>query len=172
MRLIQIDRIVEIGDNRLTAVKNLALSEHYLNDHFPRFPVMPGVLMVEALYQSSMFLVRKLDDFAHSMVALRETKNIKFGDFVEPGQQLLLTVTIKKQEQNLVTLAVKATVQDQVAVRGQMVVEKYNLADQQLAPLEVDKYLRHKFREKFHLLCGPNYVATGELDNFGAYVKT
>ena len=45
-------------------VKNLSLAEEYLSDHFPGFPVMPGVLMLEALTQAGAWLVRELEDFA------------------------------------------------------------------------------------------------------------
>ncbi|MFM7737804.1 MAG: beta-hydroxyacyl-ACP dehydratase, partial [Planctomycetota bacterium] len=56
MRFAQIDRIVSLipGDS-VRAVKGLALSEEYLQDHFPRFPVMPGVLMLEAIFQASAY---------------------------------------------------------------------------------------------------------------------
>lgn len=157
MRFIQLDRILDITDDSLTAIKGLALSEEYLKDHFPRFPVMPGVLMVEAMFQACMFLVRFRDDFAHSMVVMRESRNIKFGDFVEPGRQLNIVVKIKHESDNQVTLQVKATTDGQTAVRGLMVLEKYNLVDRGLAPVEVDDYARYKFKKQFQLLCGPNF---------------
>ena len=166
MRLKQLDRIIEIEDDQLTAVKSLSLSEEYLKDHFPRFPVMPGVLMVESIYQAAMYLVRVRDDFSHSMVVLRETKNIKFGDFVEPGNQLVVHVKIKSEADSLVTIQVKATTGGATAVRGQIVLEKYNLADRQMAPKEVDDDLRFKFRKRFERLCGPNYCETGKPDPF------
>ena len=64
MRFSQIDRILEMQPGeRLTAVKTLSLSEEYLKDHFPRFPVLPGVLMLEAAFQAAMYLVRYQEDF-------------------------------------------------------------------------------------------------------------
>ena len=92
MRFTQIDRIVSLKNGEsVKAVKCLSLSEDYLADHFPRFPVMPGVLMLEAIYQASMFLVRSTDDFQHSMVVLKETRNLKFQGFVQPGDQLVVS---------------------------------------------------------------------------------
>ena len=59
MRFSLIDRIVELEPGvRITAVKSLTMAEEYLADHFPHFPVMPGVLMLEALTQAGAWLVR------------------------------------------------------------------------------------------------------------------
>src|ERR1700748_718835 len=107
MRFVLIDRILEVETHRchlsgsqslksqsprLTAVKNLSLCEEYLADHFPGFPVMPGVLMLEALTQAGAWLIRDLEDFAHSVGLLKQAKTIKYGSFVEPGRQLQLHV--------------------------------------------------------------------------------
>src|SRR3954470_23619485 len=95
MRFVLIDRILDVrpGDS-LTAVKNLSLAEEYLSDHFPGFPVMPGVLMLEALTQAGAWLIRDLEDFAHNIMFLKQAKTIKYGSFVEPGRQLELRVEL------------------------------------------------------------------------------
>src|SRR3954452_25419174 len=91
MRFVLIDRIVELNTGQsLVAVKNLSLSEEYLADHFPGFPVMPGVLMLESLTQAGAWLIRDMEDFAHSVVLLKQAKTIKYGSFVEPRLQLQL----------------------------------------------------------------------------------
>src|ERR1700748_2049841 len=95
MRFVLIDRIVELQPGQsLVAVKNLSLGEEDLGDHFPGFPVMPGVLMLEALTQAAAWLIRDLEDFAHSVVILKQAKTIKYGSFVEPGRQLPLRVEL------------------------------------------------------------------------------
>ena len=65
MRFLLIDRITELEPQKsITAVKNLSLAEEYLADHFPGFPVMPGVLMLETLVQAGGWLIRHSEDFA------------------------------------------------------------------------------------------------------------
>src|SRR5271166_4214164 len=95
MRFVLIDRILNVqrGES-LVAVKNLSLAEEYLSDHFPGFPVMPGVLMLEALTQAGAWLIREMEDFSHSVIILKQAKTIKYGSFVEPGRQLELRVEL------------------------------------------------------------------------------
>src|SRR5436190_5600794 len=92
MRFNLVDRIVEVQPGRtLRAVKNLTLGEEYLADHFPTFPVMPGVLMLQTLVEASSWLLRLSEDFRHSVIVLREARNVKYGNFMEPGKTLLVT---------------------------------------------------------------------------------
>ena len=82
----------------LVAIKNLSLAEEYLGDHFPGFPVMPGVLMLEALTQAGAWLIRDMEDFAHSIIILKQAKTIKYGSFVEPGRQLEIRVELTEYD--------------------------------------------------------------------------
>ncbi len=130
MRFSLIDRITELQEGeRITAIKVLTLAEEYLRDHFPRFPVMPGVMMLESLYQASAWLVRKSEDFQHSIVVLRETRNAKFSDFVEPGQLMTVQAEILKQNEHTTTLKTQGVIEGSVAVSARLVLERYNLAD-------------------------------------------
>src|SRR5439155_24453471 len=99
MRFVLIDRIVELSTGQsLVAVKNLSLGEEYLADHFPGFPVMPGVLMLQTLAEAGAWLLRVTEDFQHSVVVLREAKNVKYGSFMEPGRQMIVTAELVEQE--------------------------------------------------------------------------
>ena len=74
MRFKLLDRIVDLKPGAsITAVKSLSLAEDFLADHFPLFPVMPGVFMLEAMTQASAWLIRASENFANSMVVLRES---------------------------------------------------------------------------------------------------
>src|SRR6476620_11982838 len=102
MQFCLLDRILELQPGlRVTAVKRLRPDEDYLRDHFPRFPVMPGVLMLEAMYQASAWLVRQSEGFAHSVVVLKEARNITYSDFVTPGKEREVTAEIFKQDESL-----------------------------------------------------------------------
>ena len=57
---------------------------------------MPGVLMLEALTQAGAWLIRETEDFAHSVIVLKQAKTIKYGSFVEPGRQLQLRVELAR----------------------------------------------------------------------------
>src|SRR5438270_10058606 len=105
MRFNLVDRIVEVVPGRsIQVVKNLTLGEEYLADHFPTFPVMPGVLQLQALVEAGAWLVRLTEDFARSVWVLREAKNVKFGTFMPPGHRLGLTVEMVKHDSGSATL--------------------------------------------------------------------
>src|SRR5207244_7511765 len=92
MRFNRVDRIVEVQPGRtLRAVKNLTLAEEYLADHFPTFPVMPGVLMLETLVEAGAWLLRLTDNYRHSVIVLRDARNVKYGNFMQPGFSLVVT---------------------------------------------------------------------------------
>src|SRR5438067_6210581 len=95
MRFNLVDRIVEVIPGRsIRIVKNLTLGEEYLADHFPTFPVMPGVLMLQMLAETGAWLLRITEDFRHSVIVLREARNVKFGNLVEPGRTLEVTAEL------------------------------------------------------------------------------
>ena len=158
MRLTLIDRITDLQPGkRITATKSLSLSESYLKDHFPRFPVMPGVLMLEAMYQTAAWLVRVTDGFSHSMVTLAEANNVKYSDFVVPGQTLTLTAELLRQERSQYKLKCQGELLDKVAVRGRLVLETARLADLDPRDEAVDQHVLFALRKKFRLLY-PDHV--------------
>ncbi len=153
MRFSQLDRILALEKgSSITAVKCLTLSEDYLQDHFPRFPVMPGVMMLESMFQTSMWLVRSSHDFQYSSVVLRETKSLKFQGFVQPGDSLKVNAEIKKVDGSLTSLKVVGSVNGVTATSGRLVLDTFNLADRGDVDPAIDNYMKYKFRMNFKWL--------------------
>ncbi len=121
-RLLDAITLLEPGE-RIEARKTVTGDEDYLKDHFPRFAVMPGVLMLEALFQASSLLVRSTIGHKAGLVLLRTAKNVKFADFVQPGQTLEITSSIIKRDENTFTLKASGTKDGAGTVSGRLVLE-------------------------------------------------
>lgn len=157
MRFTLIDRITELKRNEsITAVKALTLAEEYLADHFPLFPVMPGVLMLEALYEAGAWLVRYSEDFAHSMVLLKEARAVTYKEFVAPGQMLTVTAEISKQDEKTVKLKTRGAVDGRDAVGARLTLERFNLADRNPDQSVTDSVVITDLRKTFDLLYSPS----------------
>jgi 3-hydroxyacyl-[acyl-carrier-protein] dehydratase len=129
MRFNLVDRILELEPGRrIVASKNLTLGEEYLADHFPTFPVMPGVLMLQALVEAGSWLLRVTEDFRHSVIALREAKGVKYGQFVTPGQQLILSVELGERDELMANLKGKGEVEGVQTVGARLTLVRYNVA--------------------------------------------
>src|SRR5207253_10441898 len=99
MRFHLVDRIEAVKPGKsLRAVKHLTLAEEYLADHFPSFPVMPGVLQLQTLVEAAAWLLRLTDDYAQSVWVLREVRAVKYGTFVAPGHKLVATGELVKRD--------------------------------------------------------------------------
>ena len=163
MRFNLVDRIVEVQVGRsLRAVKNLTLGEEYLADHFPGFPVMPGVLMLHTLVEAGAWLLRLTEDYRHSVIVLREARNVKYGTFMEPGKQLEITVELLEQDSQLSVFKGKGEVEGNTAVSAKLTLGRYNLADRHpsLAPTDV-QIVQHLRRQCLLLRGELNAVFSG-----------
>jgi 3-hydroxyacyl-[acyl-carrier-protein] dehydratase len=153
MRFRQLDQITEVKPGvSLAARRTLSEKEYYLRDHFPQFPIMPGVMILETMFQAASWLVRKTDDFAHSVVLLKEVRNVKFAGLVRPGQTLTVSATIKKHESQLTTLMVEGAVDGVTVASGRLVLERFNLTDRYPVHGPTDAYLQKKIRETWSVL--------------------
>ncbi len=153
MRFNLLDRIVEVRPGQgLRAVKNLTLGEEYLADHFPTFPVMPGVLMLETLVEAGAWLLRLTDDFASSVIVLREAKGVKYGTFMEPGKQMAISVELVERGAGLATFKGKGETEGQSTVSARLTLAHYNLRDRDAALQATDEQLVRHFRGLHGLL--------------------
>lgn len=153
MRFVLIDRILEVDPGRsLVALKNLSLSEEYLADHFPGFPVMPGVLMLEALTQAGAWLIRDMEDFAHSIIVLKQARTIKYGSFVEPGRQLELRVEVTSHGERETVLKGVGSIEGQEMVKGRLTLTRYNLRERDPALHTTDALIVASLRDLYTTL--------------------
>ena len=123
---------------------------------------MPGVLMLEAMYQAAMWLVRANEDFANSVVLLKEARNVKFADFVEPGETLVVEAEVLKGDESTTLLKTQGTVAGTTAVSGRLVLERYRLVDRQPGSGPLDQFLSRSMREEFERLSrAPSATGSG-----------
>ncbi|MBI3839878.1 MAG: beta-hydroxyacyl-ACP dehydratase [Planctomycetia bacterium] len=156
MRFTLVDRIMILEPGvKIKTIKTVSLAEEYLADHFPRFPVMPGVMMLEAMTQSGAWLVRVTDDFVHSIVTLKQARNVRFKSFVAPGQVLVVSAEMVQHGPRESQLEVQGTVADDVAVSGRLVLQRHSVVDlwPELAP--ADEYIRRNMRDLLSVLYQP-----------------
>jgi len=156
MQFTFVDRVLQLEPGvKITTLKSLSLAEEYLADHFPRFPVMPGVLMLQALTDASALLIGATEDFAYSVITLKEARNIRFADFVQPGRTLTVTSEIHKIGERDVEFKAQGSLDGRTAVSGRIVLERYNLADERPLMAETDAFLRSHQRSRLTLLYHP-----------------
>ena len=155
MRFILIDKIVSLEKGkRLTAVKSVSLTEEYLADHFPTFPVLPGVLLLEGLVESASWLVRLTQDFACSMVLLEQARNVKYKSFLSPGSQIEYTVEAKAIDENVSSFVGHGVAGGQEIVEARIALRHFNLADGDPAMASVDGYVIEQMKSRYDLLSG------------------
>jgi 3-hydroxyacyl-[acyl-carrier-protein] dehydratase len=162
MQFILIDRILELELGRkIVAVKNLTLAEEYLAEHFPGFPVLPGVLMLEAVTQAAAWLIRATEDYAHSVVLLKSARAIRYGNFVTPGCQLTVEAQMVRSRAGETELRAKGTVDGVSAVSGRVIMEAYNLRDRDPALQSVDSEMVASLKRQFAYLAR-DHARSGE----------
>jgi 3-hydroxyacyl-[acyl-carrier-protein] dehydratase len=153
MRFELVDRIIEVKPGQtLRAVKALSLAEEYLQDHFPGKPVMPGVMMVEAMVQACAWMVRLETDFKPSVVLLKEARGVRYGQFVNPGDLLMVEVELVKMGEGRAHFKGSGRVDGQIVVSGRLELEYFSLADKKPALADIDRSLRETMRRRYAVL--------------------
>ena len=109
--MLLVDRILELEAERIVGIKNVTVNEPFFQGHFPDFPVMPGVLIVEAMAQVAGVLVLKtIPDRASKLVLLAGIDNARFRRQVLPGDQLRIEMKVVKRKASVAKMQGVATV--------------------------------------------------------------
>lgn len=109
--MLLVDRIVELEADRIVGIKNVTANEEFFMGHFPAYPVMPGVLIIEAMAQTAGILVLKtIPDRHKKLVLLASVEEAKFRRPVLPGDQLRLEMNILRRKETVVKSTGKALV--------------------------------------------------------------
>lgn len=152
MKFNLIDRIESIADNRIVAVKQVSLAEEYLADHFPTFPVLPGVMMLEAATQAAGWLLHLQRNFACSMAVLKEARNVKYGQFVAPGDQLRIEAELLKPTDSGASFKITGTVGQKQSIGARIEIAYFNLAARDPNLAATDAKLIEHTRSRWDLL--------------------
>jgi 3-hydroxyacyl-[acyl-carrier-protein] dehydratase len=122
MRYFLIDKVTElVPGERIRGVKNVTLSDEILHDHFPDFPIMPGVLILEAAAQLAGFLLettinRKGEPLRRALLV--QIQQAKFHDTAGPGDQLELAVALESRLEGAAQVTAEARCGDRKIARG------------------------------------------------------
>jgi len=155
MKFTLVDRIVEfVPGERIVALKAVSLAEEYLADHFPTFPVLPGVLILEAMVEAARWVVWQTQGFAHSMILLSEAKNVTYKTFVAPGQTLRVEVTVRRLAQRESEFAGAGYREGTEVVKARFALAHWNLADKSPELAALDRQLVEQARSRWSLLAG------------------
>jgi len=119
--MLLVDAIVELEEERIVGIKNVTVNEPYFVGHFPEYPVMPGVLVVEAMAQVAGVLVLKsLPDRKNKLVLLASIEQAKFRGKVRPGDQLRIEMKVTKRKSSIAKMHGEATVDGVVVAEAEL----------------------------------------------------
>jgi len=113
-----VDRVIDIADDEITAFKNVTINEEFFQGHFPQYPVMPGVLIMEALAQAAGVLELSKPENKGKLVFYAGMDNVKYKKQVTPGDQLVLHAKFIKRRGPIAVVEAEATVDGKLAAKG------------------------------------------------------
>lgn len=115
-----IDKVVEISENKITAIKNVTINEPFFQGHFPGNPIMPGVLITEALAQVGAVMLLSMEENKGKLGVFTGIDGFKFRRQVVPGDTLRLEAELLKYRHGMGKASVKVTVDGEVAAMGEI----------------------------------------------------
>ena len=124
-----VDRVLDFEAGKsIHALKNVTFNEEYFSGHFPQSPIMPGVLQIECLAQAAGLLIfyttNTRADAETNWYYFAGINNARFKRVVEPGDQLHLKVNVSKRRRELWVFEAEATVDDELACSGELLLVK------------------------------------------------
>jgi 3-hydroxyacyl-[acyl-carrier-protein] dehydratase len=147
-----VDKVEHLSEQRIVAVKYVSLAEEYLADHFPTFPVLPGVMMLETAVQAAGWLLHHRTGFSRSLAVLKEARNVKYGQFVAPGNFLRMDVELLKPAEGGATFKATGTAGASQAVQMRLELSYFNLAEKNPELAELDARLIEHHRRRWDVL--------------------
>jgi len=131
--ILMVDRVLEINAGKnIKAVKNVSANEPYFQGHFPARPVMPGVLMVEALAQAAgllSFATYGVQQDDNSVFYFAGIDEVRFKRPVQPGDQLILDVKLERAKSGIYKFAGQASVDGEIAVDAKLMCTMRRVVD-------------------------------------------
>ena len=119
-----LDKILNLEENKIVALKQVTYNEWFFIGHFPDFPIMPGVLMVEAMAQASGVLICKNlrmeeKDFVPLFLGIEKAR---FRKVVKPGDTLIIEAELKNKMGNIFKITGKIKVNEQIVCEGELIL--------------------------------------------------
>jgi 3-hydroxyacyl-[acyl-carrier-protein] dehydratase len=116
-----VDRIEELEPDRIVGIKNVTINEPYFIGHFPEFPVMPGVMIIESMAQvAGVLVLSQIEDRKNKLVLLASIEEAKFRRPVRPGDQLRIEMKVAKRKATIAKMFGTATVNGVVVAEATM----------------------------------------------------
>jgi 3-hydroxyacyl-[acyl-carrier-protein] dehydratase len=119
--MLLVDRIEELEADRIVGIKNVTINEPFFNGHFPDYPVMPGVLIVEAMAQvAGVLVLSQIPDRKNKVVLLAGVDGAKFRKPVRPGDQLRIEMKLSKRKTSMAKMSGTASVDGVIVAEAEM----------------------------------------------------
>jgi len=128
--MLLVDRIEELEEERIVGIKNVTVNEPFFSGHFPDFPVMPSVLIVEAMAQvAGVLVLSSIPDRKTKLVLLASVEQAKFRKPVRPGDQLRIEMKLSRRKTTIAKMYGAATVDGVMVAEAEMLCKLVDRTD-------------------------------------------
>ena len=128
--MLLVDRIEELEEERIVGIKNVTVNEPFFAGHFPDFPVMPSVLILEAMAQvAGVLVLSSIPDRKTKLVLLASVEQAKFRKPVRPGDQLRIEMKLSRRKTTIAKMYGAATVDGVMVAEAEMLCKLVDRTD-------------------------------------------